>query len=70
MTDVEQKALYTITRLSMKPSGPVMRPTSELVAYAHLLELMLSTRDSVLVQQLREYIVPHWADVLRDMEVE
>ena len=69
MTDTEQQATDAITRLSVSPSGPVMRPTSELVAYAHVLEQILRSQWGYPVEALREYIAPHWHDVLVDMEV-
>jgi len=70
MTDAEKMAMEAITRTSMKPSGPVMRPTSELVSYAHILERIVGTRYSGFpYYELREYIAPHWVDVFVDMEV-
>lgn len=70
MTDAERAAMEAITRTSMKPSGPVMRPTSELVSYAHILERIVGTRYSGFpYHELREYIAPHWVDVFVDMEV-
>lgn len=71
MTDAEKRAMEAITRTSMKSSGPVMRPTSELVSYSVILERIVGTRYSGLFpyHELREYIAPHWVDVFADMEV-
>lgn len=69
MTEAEKAAMEAITRTSMKPSGPVMRPTSELVSYAHILERIVGTHYGFPYHELREYIAPHWADVFADMEV-
>ena len=70
MTNAEKMAMEAITRTSMKPSVPVMRPTSELVSYVNILERIVGTRYSGFpYHELREYIAPHWVDVLVDMEV-
>jgi hypothetical protein len=70
MTNNEKAAMEAITRASMKQSGPVMRPTSELVSYVHILERIVGTRYSGFpYHELREYIAPHWIDVFVDMEV-
>lgn len=70
MTDAERQAMDAITRMSLKPSGPAMRPTSELVSYARILERLLDSQLRTFPRhELREYIAPHWADVLADMEV-
>lgn len=70
MADAERQAMNAMTRTSLKPSGPVMRPTSELVSYAWILERLLDSQLRPFpYHELREYIAPHWADVLADMEV-
>ena len=73
MTQTEKMAseaiIRCVTREQVKASGPVMRPTSELVAYAHVLERLLHSTWGYPTESLREYIAPHWVDVLIDMEV-
>lgn len=70
MIDAERIAADAIVHTTVKASGPVMRPTSELVNYAHLLEQILGSRYSEFpYHELREYVAPHWVDVLAEMEV-
>ena len=69
MTGTEEQASEAIERLSVNVSGPVSRPASEIVSYAHVLERILRSQWGYPVDALREYIAPHWCDVLIDMTI-